>query len=159
MGVFSRLVFQGCFMRCVKLSGVVVVGLAVSLGCIIESQSVQGEELLNGKSTSLLSGLVGDADLKARTVKHERWDDGSRPIVSVKSLARQSVPDVDRASFYRLGEVFTHSKIAMPLLVVDLEPQGLMYVRPMSGRSVGAIPSAHWTRAVSIVEVASEGDR
>lgn len=146
-------------MRCVKLSSVAIVSLAISLGCMIESQSVQGEELLNGKSTSMLSGLVGDADFKARIVKHERWNDGSRPIVSVKSLARQSVPDVDRASFYRLGEVFTHSKIAMPLLVVDLEPQSLMYVRPMSGRSVGAVPSAHWTRAVSIVEVASEGVR
>lgn len=146
-------------MRCVKLSSVAIVSLAISLGCMIESQSVQGEELLNGKSTSMLSGLVGDADFKVRIVKHERWNDGSRPIVSVKSLARQSVPDVDRASFYRLGEVFTHSKIAMPLLVVDLEPQSLMYVRPMSGRSVGAVPSAHWTRAVSIVEVASEGVR
>jgi hypothetical protein len=144
-------------MRYVKgWSGVAVVSLAVSLGSVLQGDSARGAEEFPIGSASMLSGLVGDSDLQARTVKHERWNDGSRPMVSVKSLARQSVPDEHRATFYRLGEVFTHSKIAMPLLVVDLEPQSLLYVRPMSGRSVGATPSAHWTRAVSIVEVASE---
>jgi hypothetical protein len=140
-------------------SGVAMVSLAASLGSVLGGDSARGAEAFPAGSASVLSGLVADSDLETRTVKHERWNDGSRPIVSVKSLARQSVPDEHRATFYRLGEVFTHSKIAMPLLVVDLEPQSLLYVRPMSGRSVGATPSAHWTRAVSIVEVASESAR
>lgn len=62
------------------------------------------------------------------------------------SLGRQSVPAADRAASYRDGEVFANSKVAVPLLVADLEPKTVSRARPMSGRSVGARPSAAWTR-------------
>lgn len=138
-------------------SGCTVVSLAVSFGSLIGVQGVRGEGF-PAESESMLFGLVSDSDLEARTVEKELWNDPSRPSVSVKSLARQSVPDQNRSSHYRLREVFTHSKTVTPLLIVDLEPQNLS-VRPMSGRSVGAAPSARWTRAVSIVEVAPDSDR
>jgi hypothetical protein len=137
----------------------VTASLVVSLGLVLDGQSVRGDQSLVAGSDSALGGLLGASDLETRVVKHEHWTDGSHPKVTVKTLARQSVPDQNRAAYYRTGEVFSHSKIAMPLLVVDLEPQGLLYVRPMSGRSVGATPTARWTRAVSTVEVAPEGVR
>ncbi|MFM1903220.1 MAG: hypothetical protein RLZZ440_1120 [Planctomycetota bacterium] len=133
------------------------VSFAVSLGSLLGGEVVKGGEF--PASGSLLSGLVSESDLESRRVIEHHWTDESQPTVSVKSLARQSVPDRNRSSHYRVNEVFTHSKIAMPLLVVDLEPQSLLFVRPMSGRSVGATPSARWTKAVSIVEVAPETGR
>ncbi len=135
-----------------------IVGLAVSLGSFGGTQGVRAESFPAGPET-VLSGLLKDSDLESRTGVETQWNDASRPIVSVKSLARQSVPTQDRASHYRLREVFAHSKLVTPLLVADLEPQSLLYVRPLSGHSVGATPSARWTRAVSIVEVAPETDR
>lgn len=145
-------------MRCGKCwKAGTVVGLAVSLVSLAGGQGAEGNEFPAGDS--VLSGLVNDSDLEIRDVADHHWTDGSQPAVSVKSLARQSVPDRNRSSHYRIHEVFAHSKIAMPLLVADLEPQSLLYVRPMSGRSVGATPSARWTKAVSIVEVAPESGR
>jgi hypothetical protein len=135
-----------------------VVSLAVSLSSVLGGHVALAGEFPAGNG-SLLSGLVSDSDLESRQVVEHHWTDSSQPLVSVKTLARQSVPDRNRSSHYRLNEVFAHSKIAMPLLVVDLEPQSLLYVRPMSGRSVGATPSARWTKAVSIVEVAPEAGR
>lgn len=132
-----------------------VVSLVISLGSLLGLQGVHAESFPAG-SGGMLSGLVSESDLEIRQVSEERWDDPSRPTVSVKSLARQSMPDLNRSSHYRLREVFAHSKIVTPLLVVDLEPQNLLALRPMSGRSVGATPSARWTRAVSIVEVAPD---
>ena len=149
-------------MRCNKsmkfCGGATIVSLVASLGSFLGIQGVHGEEF-PAEPASMLAGLISDSDLEARPVAKEQWNDPSRPIVSVKSLTRQSVPDQNRASHYRLREVFAHSKVVTPLLVADLEPPSLLYVRPMSGRSVGAAPSARWTRAVSIVEVAPESAR
>ncbi len=146
-------------MRCEKgWKGCTIVSLVASLGSFLGLQGVHGEGF-PAESASVLAGLISDSDREFRTVSNEQWNDPSRPIVSVKSLTRQSVPDQNRASHYRLREVFAHSKIVTPLLVADLEPQSLLYVRPMSGRSVGAAPSARWTRTVSIVEVAPETSR
>jgi len=146
-------------MRCMKgWCGGAIVSLVASLGSFLGVQGGHGGGFPTD-SGSVLGGLISDSDLESRTVGTEQWNDPSRPTLSVKSLTRQSVPDQNRASHYRLREVFAHSKVVTPLLVVDLEPQSLLYVRPMSGRSVGAAPAARWTRAVSIVEVAPESSR
>ena len=65
---------------------------------------------------------------------------------SIGASVRQSVPVRDRATNYRAAELFRNSKVALPLLVADLEPQVIFVPQPMSGRSVGARPSAPWTR-------------
>lgn len=146
-------------MRCMKSwGGGSFVSLAVSLGLLSAAHAVRGENF-SALPESGIFGLVSQSDLEARGVVEQSWNDASRPIVSVKSLARQSVPDQNRSSHYRLREVFAHSKTVAPLLVADLEPPSLLYVRPMSGHSVGAAPSARWTRSVSIVEVAPESSR
>ena len=144
---------QGCVMRCMESwSACVAVSVSVAVGSTITGQAAHAADGFLDGSESILTGLVAEADLEFRSVETDT-PDPSLPRLSVKSLARQSVPVADRASFYRLREVFTHSKIAMPLLVIDLEPQDVLVVRPMSGHSVGAMPSANWTRAVSIVDV------
>lgn len=61
---------------------------------------------------------------------------------AVKSRARQSLPAQDRAASYREGDLFRHSRVVVPLLVMDLEPVRFTSVRPMSGRSVGVRPVA-----------------
>ena len=68
----------------------------------------------------------------------------------VQANVRQSVPARDRAATYRHAELFRNSKVALPLLVVDLEPQVIAVARPMSGRSVGALPAAAWTRPAAL---------
>jgi hypothetical protein len=63
------------------------------------------------------------------------------PPAGGKTVLRQSVPARDRAETYRTGELFRNTRVALPLLVADLEPRTTV-ARPMSGRSVGARPMA-----------------
>lgn len=100
-------------------------------------------------SHSIVADLAGGADLEPVAMV----EDVSSDVVVVetqaakaKSFARQSVPARDRAGSYRDGELFRNSKVALPLLVADLEPKVAAGLRPMSGRSVGARPAAAWTR-------------
>lgn len=64
---------------------------------------------------------------------------------SIRANVRQSVPTRDRAASYRTAEVFRNTKVALPLLVADLEPRVIVAPQPMSGLSVGARPAAAWT--------------
>jgi hypothetical protein len=73
----------------------------------------------------------------------------------IRASVRQSVPARDRAVTYRHAELFRNSKVALPLLVADLEPQVIAVARPMSGRSVGALPAASWTRPAALPIAAS----
>lgn len=146
-------------MRCSKwFRGSAVVSLAVSLGGAFAHGSAGAAEPVPAGFGTMLGGLVEASDLEKRAVSEDHWTDAAGSV-SVKSMARQSVPVENRASFYRVREVFTFSKVAMPLLVADLEPSSVLHLRPMSGHSVGAAPSARWTRSVSIVEVAPESSR
>jgi len=81
-----------------------------------------------------------------------------RPAATSAGSARQSVPALNRSESYQ-GEIFRNTKIVVPLLVADLELRALSGVRPMSGRSVGATPSAHWTRSPfsPVIESAATG--
>lgn len=74
---------------------------------------------------------------------------------SVRANVRQSVPAHDRAESYRSGELFRNSKVALSLLVADLEPRVIAVAQPMSGRSVGARPAAAWTRSATAPVAAS----
>jgi len=65
---------------------------------------------------------------------------------SIGASVRQSVPVRDRSVTYRTAELFRNSKVALPLLVADLEPHVISVPQPMSGRSVGARPSGSWTK-------------
>lgn len=100
-------------------------------------------------SHSLVAELAGVADLEPVAVLEDVGIDAvavETPAARAKSFARQSVPARDRAGSYREGELFRNSKVALPLLVADLEPKVAASIRPMSGRSVGARPAAAWTR-------------
>lgn len=119
--------------------------LAVSVG----SQAIAAD----GFSGSLVGGLADVSDLSPLMAVDASVDvpaaRGSA-VAGSKSLGRQSVPAADRSTSYRGGEVFANSKVAVPLLVADLEPRSVSRARPMTGRSVGARPSAAWTRPQGI---------
>ncbi|MFM7135889.1 MAG: hypothetical protein ACKO1M_02300 [Planctomycetota bacterium] len=86
-----------------------------------------------------LANVGSNTGLIASTSAHE-------VNAGVRASARQSVPVRDRSTTYRTGELFRHSKVALPLIVADLEPRVVATAQPMSGRSVGARPAAAWTR-------------
>jgi hypothetical protein len=101
---------------------------------------------------SIISGL---ADIGGMETLTERGDgqaaatDAAKTAsvkASVGAKVRQSVPVRDRAATYRTAELFRNSKVALPLLVADLEPHVISVPQPMSGRSVGARPSGSWTK-------------
>ena len=78
---------------------------------------------------------------------------------TVGKQVRQSVPDRNRSTSYRTDELFRNSKVAVPLLVSDLESRRVVAdVQPMSGRLVGARPSAAWTRPLVIPASQAMGD-
>lgn len=119
---------------------------ASAVAVVVAGSPASGGE---GFSGSVVSDLTEGADL-APLIAMEEAGVTVAPV-KVRPLGarqvRQSVPDRDRAATYRTDELFRHSKVALPLLVVDLESQKVgVGVRPMSGRSVGARPSAAWTR-------------
>lgn len=107
----------------------------------------------NASDSSLIGGLAGVGDMEpvagsgTQPAVQERADRPSAEEVraSIRANVRQSVPTRDRAATYRTAEVFRNSKVALPLLVADLEPQVIVVPLPMSGLSVGARPSASWT--------------
>ena len=110
-----------------------------------------------GGAGSLVVGLAKSFDLEPGRTAVERGGE-SRPAATSSGFARQSVPALNRAESYQ-GDVFRNSKIAVPLLVADLDLRALSGVRPMSGRSVGATPSAHWTRSplTPVIESSATG--
>lgn len=95
-----------------------------------------------------IPGFVGDLAVLADMQPLAAVDAEATSVRSggLKASGRQSVPARDRSERYRHGELFQMSRVAMPLLVADLEPRIVAVARPMSGRSVGARPgvvSAH----------------
>jgi hypothetical protein len=127
--------------------GISVVAVVAAVGLqATAAHAADGFQLpMNG---SVISGFAVQSDL-ARTTA------GSSAVVipaarartsTTSTMARQSVPDRDRAASYRGGELFANSKTVLPLLVADLQPRLASTARPMSGRSVGARPAAPWTR-------------
>ena len=112
-----------------------------------------------GFTDSMVAGLAGMADLEPVAdledgrIEAEEVAEVSPAAVKARSFARQSVPARDRASAYREGELFRNSKVAVPLLVADLEPRAAFGIRPLSGRSVGARPAAAWTKPATAAPV------
>jgi hypothetical protein len=105
------------------------------------------------EDNSIIGGLanIGDMEpLADRGNGEAATADAAKMTASVKASigasVRQSVPVRDRSVTYRTAELFRNSKVALPLLVADLEPNVISVPQPMSGRSVGARPSAPWTR-------------
>ena len=102
---------------------------------------------------SIIGGLADMGDIES-LAGMDSWESGEATAAKsagevkagIRASVRQSVPAHDRAATYRHAELFRNSKVALPLLVADLEPQVLAVARPMSGRSVGALPAAAWTR-------------
>lgn len=103
----------------------------------------------------IIGGLADMGDLEP-AAGGDSWANGGAAETEMKSAieaksgirasVRQSVPARDRAASYRHAELFRNSKVALPLLVADLEPRVIAVTQPMSGRSVGARPAALWTR-------------
>jgi hypothetical protein len=124
------------------------VGVAVAVTAMVIVGVGSAARASDGFSGSLVGGFVNLNDMQplAEIDSSARSSAPSRAAAS-RGLTRQSVPARDRAASYRSDEVFGHSKVALPLLVADLEPQQAGFdIRPMSGRSVGARPAAAWTR-------------
>jgi hypothetical protein len=88
-----------------------------------------------------LSGLVGGltdlADMQPLVAAEAETATPRQRPAALKASVRQSMPSPDRANLYRHNELFEMSRVAMPLLVADLEPRAVAVPRPMSGRSVG----------------------
>jgi hypothetical protein len=124
--------------------------LAASLGGAFTPAALAAEGFLNGPD-GIVGGLAQLGDLAPLAAIDRAASVGSGSAATPASrpgLGRQSLPARDRALSYRSNELFVHSKSAVPLLVADLEPRQASVARPMSGRSVGARPSAAWTRSV-----------
>jgi hypothetical protein len=104
-------------------------------------------------SLSVVGGLADTSDLQP-LMQMEAAGVSVSPTKSratVGKQVRQSVPDRNRSTSYRTDELFRNSKVAVPLLVSDLESHRVVVdIQPMSGRSVGARPSAAWTRPLVI---------
>jgi hypothetical protein len=122
--------------------------LAASLGWT--SPVVVAADGFLADSGGLVGGLAVRGDLEPSAFDPAaRSSTGSGAAnVSRQSLGRQSLPARDRSLTYRSAELFALSKAAVPLLVADLEPKQASVARPMSGHSVGARPTAAWTRSV-----------
>lgn len=108
-------------------------------------------------SQSLVAELAGSADLEPISVVEQAPVDLTAAAArgsKASSFARQSVPARDRSTAYRGGELFRNTKVAVPLLVADLEPRVASGIRPMSGRSVGARPAASWTKPTTVAPAA-----
>ena len=121
-------------------------------GASCPAESIGDTSMIGGLSDMIALEPLAAAGDESTSVAREA---AGRSQSSLRSGGRQSVPARDRAATYRSEEVFRNSKAAMPLLVVDLEPQVIFVPQPMSGRSVGATPAAAWTRT-SLVPVAAE---
>jgi len=118
-------------------------GLCVVAGWLVAAGGIQAAEL---GSDSGVSGLAVLADLEPAAVTPARTGGSA---IAMGASVRQSVPVKDRAASYAKSDSFANLRVAVPLLVADLEPvQAVSSVRPMSGRSVGAPPSGSWIRAV-----------
>ena len=108
---------------------------------------------------SLIGGLADMVDMEP-LAGADSWAMGEATAstgevkAGIRASVRQSVPARDRATTYRSGELFRNSKVAVPLLVADLEPRVIAVAQPMSGRSVGARPAAARTRPAGTPGVA-----
>lgn len=135
-----RSLIQPCFSSLAFVMPVVV---------LLAAGAAVGEESFFGISGGIVEGLAVLGDLEPNGAVEPATSSLTLAATSPmkQAMTRQSVPTRDRAVSYRGSEVFALSKTAMPLLVADLEPRGVSVARPMSGRSVGARPSAAWTKS------------
>jgi len=136
-----------------RLSSAVSAPLAVQVGLFAASLSGVFSPAALAAEGFRVGGTVGSlaaqGDLAPVSIRASSPPIG--PVASSAtrlSLARQSPPLRDRPVTYRNADLFALSKSAVPLLVADLEPRPAAVARPMSGPSVGALPSALWTRSV-----------
>ena len=138
-------------MKCSVILRIVPLMISVAIAVVGTCGSVSAADGFLGGSGSLVVGLTDASDLqplmaaKSSTISRVRPTAAAMPVAS-NSRARQSVPASDRAASYG-GDLFRNSKVVLPLLVADLSPKTIATARPMSGRSVGARPSAPWTQS------------
>ena len=126
--------------------GISLVAVVAAVG--LQATAAHAADGFFAGSGSVLSGLAIGSDMTPASLNQSTV---SIPVArsrtsTTSTMARQSVPDRDRAASYRGGELFANSKTVLPLLVADLQPRLASTARPMSGRSVGARPAAPWTR-------------
>jgi len=96
---------------------------------------------LTGGGPGLVDGLAVMQDLEP--ISDRPSEPASRlSAYTVGTQARSSTPEVD-------PDPFASSRAILPLLVDDLNPNQASYVRPMTGRSVGARPSLPLARPES----------
>lgn len=126
----------------------------MALIALAGSTTGHAEGIVDANTTdeSLIGGLADVGDMRPmstigiRQPKLAAGDAAPEGVrASIRANVRQSVPTRDRAATYRTAEVFRNSKVVLPLLVADLEPQVIVLPQPMSGLSVGAPPAAAWT--------------
>jgi hypothetical protein len=126
-----------------------LLALAASLSGAFAPAVLAVDDFLGG-SGGLVGGLAVRSDLEPAAFGRSAnvSPTAAASNVTRQSLGRQSIPARDRSLTYRSSDLFALSKAAVPLLVADLEPKQASVARPMSGHSVGARPTAAWTRSV-----------
>ncbi len=119
----------------------------LALGLGTQAVAVEGD----GFFGSLVGELADAADLTPLIAADPAVpaSPASSRAPTYLSQGRQSVPAADRATRYREVDLFQNSKVALPLLVADLDAKAGPVARPMSGRLVGARPSAVQTRSTA----------
>jgi hypothetical protein len=124
---------QGFFMSSSALLYRIPFTVVISLGTAFASGPRAIAEEIPGFAGGELAVLADMRPLVAIDAEGTTARSGGR-----KATVRQSGLAHDRSERHRHGEIFQMSRMAMPLLVVDLEPRVVPAARPMSGRSVGA---------------------
>jgi len=97
----------------------------------------------------VVNGLSMAVDLDPLSDEQVRNTEVKPAAYSIDVQPRVSVPAVDRSRVFAVRDLFPNSKIVMPLLVSDMNPNEVSIDRPMSARSVGARPSLPFVRPMS----------
>lgn len=104
---------------------------------------------LAAMNSGVVDGLAVMRDLEPIDVATSPRPAAKVSVYTFRTEARSSLPDMDRSKSYGETDPFASSRAILPLLVDDLNPNQASYVRPMTGRSVGARPSLPLARPES----------
>lgn len=135
--------------------------LAVSaVAFLVVGSPVSGAEDFSS-DVGVVGGLASSSDLQPLMAMEAAGVSVSptKSRSTVGKLVRQSVPDRDRSTSHRTDGLFPNSNVAVPLLVSDLESHRVVVdIQAISGRSVGARPSAAWTSPLVIPAASATSD-
>lgn len=122
--------------RFFELPGLRRAAAVLAMGVASAPMWVQADNLLLLRCDGAVSDFASLGDL--------------RPAKPVDATPLSAVRPAVAATRPMPVEPFTHLKSAVPLLVGDLNVQSsVALIRPMVGRSVGAVPQREWSLPVS----------